>query len=112
MMIVLALFTTAFVVYALAPFFEKGFRNRKLKMGSSHQENLVFRKEEMLNAMEDLEYDFKMKKMAEEDYRQLKEKMTAEALEIMKQIDQFDQKGQTNAVDRPTKKHRAKKVHS
>ncbi len=77
-----------FTIYVLSPFFERSFRNRKLASSAVAQENLMFRKQEILGALDDLEYDYKMKKMSASDYDQLKEKLTGEAIDVMKKLEQ------------------------
>ncbi len=77
-----------FAFYIFSPFFERAFRKRTLVTGMTAQENLRLRKEEIFSALNDLEYDYKMKKMAEPDYEQLKETMTREAIDVMKKLDQ------------------------
>jgi hypothetical protein len=76
-----------FVVYSLFAFFEKAYAKKKLSPVSGERENLEFRKEEILSAINDLEYDFEMKKITEADYLQLKEKLTREAVQVMKKLD-------------------------
>lgn len=95
-----------FALYVLSPFFERSFRNRKLASSAVAQENLMFRKEEILGALDDLEYDYKMKKMTEPDYDQLKEKLTGEAIDVMKKL---EQPGKSAA---PHEAERDRKVHS
>src|SRR5207244_3606330 len=75
-----------FVVYLLFAFFEKAYARKKLSPVSGEKENLEFRKEEILAAISDLEYDFEMKKITEADYLQLKEKLSREAVQIMKKL--------------------------
>lgn len=79
----------AFALYVLLPFFDKNFRSRRLEFVSPEQEELTFRKDEILANMNDLEYDFQMKKITEPDYLQLKEKMTQDYINIKKKLDQF-----------------------
>jgi hypothetical protein len=76
------------VFYVLSPFFERAFRKRRLVAEADVHQNLLFRKEEILSALSDLEYDYQMKKMSESDYLQLKEKLRQEAIEIMKKLDE------------------------
>jgi hypothetical protein len=78
-----------FAIYAILPFFDKNFRNKHLPGGSGERENLIMRKEEALSALNDLEYDFRMKKIGEPDYLQMKEKLTREAIELMKRADEL-----------------------
>ena len=79
----------AFALYVLLPFFDKNLRNRRLDFVSPEQEELTFRKDEIVANMSDLEYDFQMKKITEPDYLQLKEKMTQDYINIKKKLDQL-----------------------
>ena len=95
-----------FALYVFSPFFERAFRKRTLTNVAPARENLVFRKEEILGALNDLEYDYKMKKMAEPDYEQLKEKLTREAIDVMKKL---EPSGRSAA---PHESERKRKIHS
>lgn len=77
----------AFALYVLLPFFDKNLRSRRLEIVSPEQEELTFRKDEILANINDLEYDFQMRKITEPDYLQLKEKMTQDYITIKKKLD-------------------------
>jgi hypothetical protein len=91
--IVIAVF---FGVYVLLPFWEKSYRRKKLDFSGTERENLVSRKAAILDAMRDLEYDFKMQKITEDDYNQVKTNLTKEAVDIMKKLDQLDDAKSSN----------------
>lgn len=78
-----------FAIYAILPFFDKNFRNKRLAGGTGERENLILRKEEVIAALNDLEYDFRMRKIGEPDYLQMKEKLTREAIDLMKRADEL-----------------------
>lgn len=84
---IFGLVATFFAVYALLPFFDNNYRNKRLSGGTGERENLILRKEEVLTALNDLEYDFRMKKIGEPDYLQMKETLTREAIDLMKRAD-------------------------
>lgn len=79
-----------FAFYILLPFWESPFRKKRLDYAGSEKENLILRKDEILEAMSDLEYDFKMQKVNQDDYNHLKENLTKEAVEIMKKLDTLE----------------------
>jgi hypothetical protein len=85
--IVIAVF---FGVYALLPFWEKRFRKKHLDFSGAEKENLLGRKNAVVEAIRDLEYDFKMQKVTEDDYNHLKANLTKEAVDIMKKLDHLD----------------------
>ena len=88
-----------FASYILMPFFEKEFRRKKLDFGEDDtKEALAQRKEQTLEAIRDLEYDYKMNKIADRDYDQLKEKLSREAVEIMKKLDSLEKGSNPDAV--------------
>lgn len=83
-------FTVAFfLVWAIWAFFDKQYARKVVAPPRGEVENLKFRKEELLAAISDLEYDFEMKKITEADYLQLKENLTREAVEVLKQLEGF-----------------------
>lgn len=79
-----------FAIYIALPFWENAFRKRRLEYAGNEKENLTLRKNEILEAMTDLEYDFKLHKVTQEDYDHLKENLTKEAVEVMKKLDSLD----------------------
>lgn len=79
-----------FAVYILLPFWEDSFRKKRLEYAGNEKENMTLRKNEILEAVNDLEYDFKLKKISEEDYSHLKENLMKEAVEIMKKLDSLE----------------------
>ncbi len=97
MLIVLFLMVGLFLTYILAPFFSQPFRNKRLPADSSQLENLRFKKDEVLSAIEDVKYDYRMKKITEADYLQANEKLSREAVEVMKKIDQLEEEADGDA---------------
>jgi hypothetical protein len=94
-----------FTVYILLPFWEVSFRKKRLEYAGTEHENLVLRKNEILEAMNDLEYDFKMQKVNQDDYNHLKENLTKEAVEIMKKLDSIENQPDRNASGQHSKEH-------
>jgi hypothetical protein len=86
---IFSLIAVSFAVYAILPFFDKNYRNKRLPGGTGERENLILRKDEVLTAINDLEYDFRMKKIGEPDYLQMKESLTREAIDLMKRADEL-----------------------
>jgi hypothetical protein len=86
-----------FAVYAILPLFDKNYRNKRLPGGTGERENLLLRKEEALTALNDLEYDFRMKKIGEPDYLQMKETLAREAIDLMKRADELAAPAKTQA---------------
>jgi hypothetical protein len=86
---IFGLVASFFAVYAILPFFDTNYRNKRLPGGTGQRENLILRKEEVLTALNDLEYDFRLKKIGEPDYLQMKETLTREAIDLMKRADEL-----------------------
>ena len=84
---IFVLIAAFFAVYILLPFWEKDFSKQRLEFAGAEKENLAGRKSAVLEAIRDLEYDYKMQKVTEDDYHNLKEKLTKEAVDIMKNLD-------------------------
>jgi hypothetical protein len=103
--ILFLLFVAFFLAYAIAPFFSGTFQKKKIPVERDERENLLYQKEEILMAITDLEYDYKMKKMTEADYLQQKEKLSQEAVEMMKKLDNLEAPESHHAVDPSRKKH-------
>lgn len=101
-----------FAAYAFAPLLDKALRNKPILVDAEREE-LLFRKEEVLDALNDLEYDLKMKKMSVEDYKHLKEGLTQQAVELMKKLDDVEGAANKNAVNfQPRKAKAARKVRA
>jgi hypothetical protein len=94
---IFSLITAFFAVYAILPLFDKNYRNKSLPGGTGERENLILRKEEVLTAINDLEYDFRLKKIGEPDYLQMKETLTREAIDLMKRADEYTAPAKTQA---------------
>ncbi len=94
-----------FAVYILLPFWEKSFSKRRLEFAETHKENLTNRKNEILEAIQDLEYDFKLRKVNEEDYAHLKENLMKEAVEVMKKLDSLENQPDRDASGQHSKQH-------
>jgi hypothetical protein len=92
-----------FAAYILLPFFEKSYKNKSLSYGETDKENLTYRKEQVLDAIQDLEYDHKMHKITDQDYNQLKEKLTQQAVEIMKRLDALENGSHLDAIGQQTR---------
>jgi hypothetical protein len=99
MLAVFLLLVGGFALYIILPLFDRNYKNKKVgALPQEERESLQYKKDEVLAALNDLEYDFKMKKMNEPDYLQLKEKLTHEAIEVMKRIDSLDSPSHKNAA--------------
>lgn len=81
--IVLVIATALFVGY---PLWQKSARAANFK--SNHQaEDWQARKEEIYAAIRDIDFDYRMGKLSQEDYNTLREQYKSEAISLMKKID-------------------------
>jgi len=55
--------------------------------------HLLVRKEEVLLAIKDLEFDWKTDKVSEEDYSEMKNKLESEAMSLLERLDQLEKEG-------------------
>jgi len=82
--ICLALLTGLYVAY---PLLQK--RQQKVSFAGNHRaEELEARKSEIYTAIKDIDFDFQMGKLSKEDYEQLRSQYKAEAVGLLKRIDQ------------------------
>jgi len=83
--ICLALLTGLYVAY---PLLQK--RQQKVSFASNHRaEEFEARKAEIYAAIKDIDFDFQMGKLSQEDYEQLRSQYKAEAVGLLKHIDQM-----------------------
>jgi hypothetical protein len=94
MILIFGLITSLFCWYVFSPLFDRSYRGKRLDFASSGIENLRLRKQEILGAINDLEYDMKMQKMSPADYQLMKEKLLREGAEVLEAL------------------HKAKTIHS
>lgn len=79
----LAVLTAVAISY---PLWQKS--RRKVNFALNHQsEELLARKEQIYAAIRDIELDYRMGKLSEEDYAALREQYKNEAIQIMKKLD-------------------------
>jgi membrane protease subunit (stomatin/prohibitin family) len=83
--IILAILTAFFVGY---PLLQK--RQQKVSFALNHRaQELEARKAEIYAAIRDIDFDYRMGKLSQEDYEALRDQYKAEAIGMMKQIDQM-----------------------
>jgi hypothetical protein len=98
-LIILSLLITVFTVFTISPLFSATYRNKKWIVEAADLANLQLHKQEILSALNDLEYDLQMKKISPADYREAKEKLMKEGVGLMEALDRA--KGKT---EQPRKK--------
>ncbi|NOZ29734.1 MAG: zinc ribbon domain-containing protein [Chloroflexi bacterium] len=89
MIIVIAILMAAISVAIVAwPIVQQRRSNHVDTEGSDALAELMERRDSLLAAIKDLEFDYAMGKMAEEDFQVLNAQLRSEAIEVLKQIDQ------------------------
>ena len=68
---------------------------------SDEYKHLLVRKEETLISIKELEFDFNTEKISELDYQELREKLEAEATELIEKLDQLEQGRKQNKSAKP-----------
>jgi hypothetical protein len=101
----------AFALYVLAPLVSKAWKAQTLQVDHGRQD-LLYRKEEILLSLSDIEYDYKMKKIGEADYQQGKENLKKDAIEVMKKLDTVEGLARENAVRFPAGEKRKQRTGS
>lgn len=81
--VVLSLIVIAYIGY---PFYQA--RQKKISFELNHRaEELETRKSEIYAAIKDIEFDYQMGKLSEEDYRELRNQYRSQAVALLKEID-------------------------
>ncbi len=81
----LALLAALYIGY---PLFQS--RSRSMNFDLNHRvEDLEAKKAEIYAAIKDIEFDYEMGKLSEEDYQELREQYKAQAVQILRQLDQM-----------------------
>jgi hypothetical protein len=86
MMFTFALIVVLFCSYIFSPFFLRAFKGKRLDFVSTEIENLRLRKQMIVAAINDLEYDSKMNKMSLEDYQSIKERLVSEGSAVLQAL--------------------------
>lgn len=97
--------TAAILIGILYPLFKPPERVSVRKPGIQDEEELLEQKEQLLKEIKDIEFDYRLGKLSEEDYRDLSAKFKLKAVDIMKRIDIKDtsQEEKTATVSRGKK---------
>lgn len=109
MNIIIILIITVFVaIYIALPFF---FRRKELDTFPSESEvahqdpiieklkNLNNQKDSLYAAIKDIEFDYGLGKLSQEDYQELNAKYKNEAASVLKEIDSIEKEGGVNTLD-------------
>ena len=81
--------------YVFSPLFTGAFKNTRWNPEHTETEQLRLRKQEILVALNDLEYDVKMKKMSDADYLQIREGLMREGSAVIEALHKLELPKQT-----------------
>ncbi|MBI2847098.1 MAG: hypothetical protein HYX82_04365 [Chloroflexi bacterium] len=73
------------------PLFVPGGRRRPERAGDSRMHELLNLKETILSAISELDFDYNLGNLAEEDYRELRRRYEHRAVTVLKSIDELKQ---------------------
>ncbi|HHL72593.1 MAG TPA: zinc ribbon domain-containing protein [Bacteroidetes bacterium] len=91
---------TAYIAY---PFYQANVQH--ISFEQNHRaEDLEARKTEIYSAIKDIEFDYEMGKLSEEDFLALREKYKAEAISVLRELDH-----QSQARNKKQRHHKAPK---
>lgn len=87
------------VVFTLEPLFRQGDSRVFIdNLGETELESLLQKKDAIYENMKDLEFEWKMGKLSEEDYQQLRDEYKAEAAQVLNRIDFIEHGEDYNAL--------------
>ena len=90
-LIIFLLLTVVVSYFVVSPIMQS--RKRYFKNDSNHKANdLIERKETIYAAIKDIEFDYQMGKLSEEDFQALRQQYKDEAVGLLKKIDQIQHK--------------------
>jgi rRNA maturation endonuclease Nob1 len=89
--LLLALMVSLFVVYPIVQSRQR--KTRGLGTLSNHTaQDLIERKETLYTAIKEIEFDYQVGKLSEDDFQQLRQQYKEEAVNLLKRIDQKQRK--------------------
>ncbi|MFQ5790755.1 MAG: hypothetical protein ACE5JI_09795 [Acidobacteriota bacterium] len=111
-----ALFSSAILLgYAvlLALPFRDSFRpERHASRKKETQEALETRKQQLVITLRDLDYDFRMGKLDDKDFRELDARYRAEAMDVLRALERTTGHGKESEAERLIAAHRRRKAES
>ena len=80
------LVSTVVVIYVIRPLFGSQEKTQSRKVGRKRQ--LLETRESLYDSIKELDFDYRMGKVEEDDYKATRSRYQAQAVELMKEIDQ------------------------
>lgn len=73
-------------IFLSQPFLEEEARTQEVESEYSH---LLAERERLLARIEELDFDYDLDKLSDEDYRRVREKLVGEAAQVLKKLDAY-----------------------
>ena len=102
------LFSLGILGYVLYPLFQKRYQWAGMPtIHNSGLENLIEAKKEALRALKEIDFEYQLGKMSQEDYEALKTDYQQRAIQILRQIDQLQHTdGDEDFIERQIRQYR------
>ncbi|MDD5541985.1 MAG: hypothetical protein PHX83_02330 [Acidobacteriia bacterium] len=99
--------------FTLQPLFQQSNESIYIdNLGETELESLLQKKEAIYENMKDLEFEWKMGKLSEEDFHKLRDEFKAEAAQVLDRIDFIEHSEDYNAlVERELAAKRQSRIH-
>ena len=107
----LALLILIFSYFILSPFWDAAYGKKLWIAEQANTAELKLRKQEILAALNDLEYDLQLKKITPEDYREVKASLMNSGIEVMQAIDRTNGSKAKPQAAHPSPKKRSRSQH-
>lgn len=82
-------------LYILFPMVKKFLMNNKIELNPSDSDpehkNLLMEKEQLLNEIKDIDLDYGLEKLGENDYKELRQKYRLKAAQVIKKIENYEE---------------------
>ena len=91
------LLTTAVLLFVIRPFFAPGGRIRELSRRERQRRSMLEDRERVYTAIQELDFDYRMGKVEEADYRQTRARYEQYAITLLKALDKSSSRTETIA---------------
>ncbi len=82
-------------LYILYPMVKKFLMNNKIELNPSDSDpehkNLLMEKDQLLNEIKDIDLDYGLEKLGENDYKELRQKYRLKAAQVIKKIENYEE---------------------
>ena len=82
-------------LYILFPMVKKFLMNNKIELNPSDSDpehkNLLMEKDQLLNEIKDIDLDYGLEKLGENDYKKLRQKYRLKAAQVIKKIEDYEE---------------------